>query len=262
MTEATNLANHYGTHAAIDDSSCSVKPVIGEVLDLVGADEIADRRSGGCNLGNGTTPRPRVVRAAGAAGADGLTNVPGVNPPLVLPAPSWAPRRPVSGPRSATVRVAHVTDFDLPRPGAIERHVCDLARAQREFGFDVDVITGGGRVEGNIYRSTSRAAWVARSRVGAVSDPRCATCGARGSYHVVHLHGGIATPLAYSVASAVSHHSVPTVVTLHSMLGGLSPWFGAADALFGWRRSPVEWIAARLGCRPGMLKSRHAGALA
>ncbi|WP_460498598.1 glycosyltransferase [Glycomyces tarimensis] len=47
-----------------------------------------------------------------------------------------------------------------------------------------------------------------------------------GSCDVVHVHTGIATPLAYLVASAVSHHGVPTVVALHSMLGGLRPWFG------------------------------------
>jgi ABC-type phosphonate transport system ATPase subunit len=41
MIEATNLANYYGRHAAIADSSFSVKPVVGEVLDLV-AERIAD----------------------------------------------------------------------------------------------------------------------------------------------------------------------------------------------------------------------------
>ncbi|WP_199035991.1 hypothetical protein [Glycomyces salinus] len=53
MIEAANLANYYGRHAAVDDSSVSVKPVVGEVLGLGGADEIADRGSSGtrCSAG-------------------------------------------------------------------------------------------------------------------------------------------------------------------------------------------------------------------
>lgn len=262
MIEATNLANYYGGQAAVDDSSFSVEPVVGEVLGFDGVDEIADRSSSGFELGNGT-PRPRVVRAAVAAGADGLMKVPGVTPRLVLPAPNWAPRRPVSSPRSATVRVTYVTDFYLPRLGGIERHVCDLARAQWELGFAVDVITGGGRAERQ--RSTARRreplGWHVRELV-AVSDSRCATCGARGvvrcrprprrDRHAARLLGRIGgepprCPDGCGVALDARR---------------VEAQFGAAADLVGRSRWPLEWIAAHLGCRPGTVKSRHARARA
>jgi len=39
------------------------------------------------------------------------------------------------------VRIAHVTDFYLPRLGGIEMHVSDLALRQVEAGHEVEVIT-------------------------------------------------------------------------------------------------------------------------
>ena len=44
------------------------------------------------------------------------------------------------------MRIAHVTDFYLPRLGGIELHVSDLSDRQRAAGHEVEVLTSFSRV--------------------------------------------------------------------------------------------------------------------
>jgi glycosyltransferase involved in cell wall biosynthesis len=46
------------------------------------------------------------------------------------------------------MRIAHVTDFYLPRLGGIEMHVRDLAMRQQAAGHEVEVITSSPRPAG------------------------------------------------------------------------------------------------------------------
>jgi hypothetical protein len=64
-----------------------------------------------------------------------------------------------------------------------------------------------------------------------------------GGYDVVHVHASLGTPLAFSVASATSQAGLPTIVTMHSMIGGIGALARAVDPVVGWRRWPVEWTA-------------------
>lgn len=141
-------------------------------------------------------------------------------------------------------RIAHVTDFYLPRLGGIERHVADLANAQREMGDVVDVISAGGIVDsaGGRPRSMNPTGSTAGWSYGAVRAAQRAAMAGR--YDVVHAHVSLATPLSFAVAAEVSRAGIPTVVTMHSMANGVAgALFGATAACVGWSDWPVEWTA-------------------
>src|SRR4029077_17018256 len=127
----------------------------------------------------------------------------------------------------------------LPRLGGIERHVSDLARAQREAGHVVDGITAGGLVDGNDrpLSHTGRTPGTFDSFSSqAIARARAAVVG--GDYDVVHVHSGLATPLSFVVASAAARAALPTVVTMHSMIGGMGPLYRGADLGSRWRSWP------------------------
>ena len=139
------------------------------------------------------------------------------------------------------MRIAQVTDFYLPRVGGIELHVANLARVQRRAGHHVDVITASGVIANDADQASSRIA------TGA-SFSRRAICAATrsaldGGYDVVHAHAGLATPLTFAVARAASRAGVPTVITVHSMIGRLAWLYRALDLATHWRALPVAWAA-------------------
>lgn len=143
------------------------------------------------------------------------------------------------------LRIAHVTDFYHPRVGGIENHVASLARAQRAAGHRVEVITAGGVVERDdcgvdtgIVRSGSSRETFSRSGIRAAHRAV-----AEGRYDIVHVHAGLATPLAFSTAGACSRAGTPTVVTMHSMVGGYAGCYRQLDRFVGWRRWPVVFTA-------------------
>lgn len=153
-------------------------------------------------------------------------------------APSSA--APLSG-----LRIAHVTDFYHPRVGGIETHVATLARAQRGAGHQVDVITAGGVVErdGSLVehsRVRSGSTLESFSPTGIRAARRAV---ADGRYDIVHVHAGLATPLAFSTAGACGRAGTPTVVTMHSMVGRYAPCYRHLDRIVGWRRWPVVFTA-------------------
>ncbi len=145
---------------------------------------------------------------------------------------------------SCTLRIAHVSDYFLPRLGGIEMLVDGLARHQRQVGHEVDVITprgvaGGQRgVVGAVAEAAGTFAGFSPAAIEAATDIVIS-----GGYDVVHAHAGLATPLSLAAASAASRAGVPTVVTVHSMLGRLSAVYRALDQVTGWRDWPVAWAA-------------------
>ena len=147
------------------------------------------------------------------------------------------------------MKIAHVTDFYLPRLGGIELHVADLSDRQRRQGHEVDVITCSPGAEGpGIVRA---AAGLRRPHV---LHPAAIAHGVRlalGTYDVVHVHAGIGSPLAFLSARACARAGIPTVVTLHSMLDGYQGLFRQLDRCGGWSRLPIIWTAvSRSAARP------------
>ena len=145
------------------------------------------------------------------------------------------------------MRIAHVTDFYLPRLGGIEMHVSDLAARQHAQGHDVVVITSSpseGRAESPgpaVVRVTEafrnpRAihplALGAGTRAVLAYDP-----------DVVHVHAGTATPLAFWVTLQCARRGIPVVITIHSLWAWAHPIFWLLDrvARFSWR--PIRWTA-------------------
>lgn len=129
------------------------------------------------------------------------------------------------------MRIAHVSDFCLPRLGGIEVHVAGLADHQRRSGHSVDVLTaldGNGGPIARLRPSVIR---------GLADEVRS------GGYDAVHVHAGVFTPLAFAAAAAASRAGIPTVVTAHSLISGVTGPLRALDLVTGWRRLPIAWTA-------------------
>ncbi|MGO4604533.1 glycosyltransferase family 4 protein [Terrabacter sp. 2YAF2] len=143
------------------------------------------------------------------------------------------------------MRIAHVSDFYLPRLGGIETHVAELAELQRSLGHEVHVVT-----------STPARASAGNRRVHRVTDtlarpralhPLAVREGLRTlrelDVDVVHAHLGVASPLAFFLARDAARRGTATTVTVHSMWAGVAPIMTAMDALGGWSSLPIVWSA-------------------
>ncbi len=143
------------------------------------------------------------------------------------------------------MRIAHVTDFYLPRLGGIEMHIHDLAMRQQAVGHSVEVITstpgpaeertGGPRV----HRLTETVAFPSMLHPAALRTSRLLLRDR--AYDVIHVHAGLISPLAFTTIAAAG--SAPTVVTMHSLISHLEPAFRILDTGFGWSSWPVVWTA-------------------
>jgi glycosyltransferase involved in cell wall biosynthesis len=141
------------------------------------------------------------------------------------------------------VRIAHVTDFYLPRLGGIEMHVHDLAVRQQAAGHRVEVLTStpGGPDDVPVRRVTEGF-----RRPGAMHPAAPRLVGGllrAGRYDVVHIHVGVLSPLSFAAVAAAAGAGCPVVVTLHSLLSPYGPAFRALDAVTGWSDWPVQWTA-------------------
>ena len=140
------------------------------------------------------------------------------------------------------MKVAHVSDFYLPRLGGIEMHVSDLTGLQRAQGHDVQVITSTPGPDGpHLHRVTQ-----AFHQPHAL-HPLAVRAGIRTlrdlDVDVVHAHLGVASPLAFFLARAAARDGIPTLVTVHSMWAGVGPIMSTMDALGGWSTLPIMWTA-------------------
>lgn len=140
------------------------------------------------------------------------------------------------------MKIAHVSDFYLPRLGGIETHVSDLFGLQRDLGHEVHVVTS---TTGPAAPGVQRVAGV---EGGAnVIHPLATAAGVRAlldlDVDVVHAHLGVASPLAFFGARAAARAGLPTVVTVHSMWAGVGPIMATMDALGGWSGLPIAWTA-------------------
>ncbi|MCW2725576.1 MAG: GDP-mannose-dependent alpha-(1-2)-phosphatidylinositol mannosyltransferase [Frankiales bacterium] len=146
------------------------------------------------------------------------------------------------------MRIAHVTDFYLPRLGGIEMHVGDLAARQVAQGHEVTVITSSPG-EGTTDPADGPA--VVRVTDGLrrphAFHPQAPFSGAKelldGRFDMVHVHVGVASPLGFWAARTASRAGLPTVVTVHSLWAWAHPIFQALDRPGGYSRLPIRWTA-------------------
>lgn len=144
------------------------------------------------------------------------------------------------------MKIAHVTDFYLPRLGGIEVHVHDLAQRQRAAGHDVHILTssprtGPGPDEAGVVRIGTPLRWQnALNPYAAVLIHRAL----RGSdYDVVHAHGGVWSSTAFAGAMSAAELGIPAVVTWHSLLDWARPLYRLVDLGVGYTTRPVNWTA-------------------
>ncbi|MGH9057853.1 MAG: glycosyltransferase family 4 protein [Acidimicrobiales bacterium] len=146
------------------------------------------------------------------------------------------------------MRIAHVTDCYLPRPGGIERQVHNLAVRQQQAGHDVTVVTSAAGPP----RSADSDVRVLRPRRLAGSKPtrvryewtrRGCRAVLSGDFDVVHVHASTVSPLGFLTAASAARAGAPTAVTVHSLWASAAPLYRCADAGLRWSRWPVAWSA-------------------
>ncbi|WP_050348874.1 glycosyltransferase family 4 protein [Arsenicicoccus sp. oral taxon 190] len=161
------------------------------------------------------------------------------------------------------MRIAHVTDFYLPRLGGIEMQVAELTGRQRAAGHEVVVITSSpsdkdGPASGDPYAATHTSAGVpfGPDRVARLTDdlrwsnaihPAAWRRGSRavrtGGFDLVHCHVGVGSPLGFFAARAAARAGIPTVVTVHSLWAWAIDLFRVCNLVWGWTRLPITWTA-------------------
>ncbi len=150
------------------------------------------------------------------------------------------------------MRIAHVTDYYLPRLGGVEMHIRDLATRQKAAGHDVEVITSFRRPRGErvredgehgdglrVHRLTESLPLPTGWHPWSIQAVRKVL--REGRYDVVHVHAGPVTPLAYAAADLAAE--IPTVVTMHSMISYVEPIMRALDVPTRWARWPAVFTA-------------------
>ncbi|MDT7572608.1 MAG: hypothetical protein QOE05_2782 [Actinomycetota bacterium] len=144
------------------------------------------------------------------------------------------------------MRIAHVTDFYLPRLGGIEMHVSDLAARQHAAGHEVTIVTSSpadGFVDALDAPAVVRVTEAFRKP--RAIHPAAPFAGARvlldGDFDVVHVHAGVGSPLAFWAALMCARAGVPTVVTVHSLWAWAQPIFRTLNAIAGFSRQPIRW---------------------
>jgi glycosyltransferase involved in cell wall biosynthesis len=145
------------------------------------------------------------------------------------------------------MRIAHVSDFFMPRLGGIERQVHDLALHQHAAGHDVEIITAvaGSPADSDpgvaVHRPSSH-----RGKPGTIQYAAWANGGRAvlaGNYDVVHVQVSTISPMALLSARTAARAGIPVVVTVHSLWGKTWPIFSAANRLLGWNGLPIVWTA-------------------
>ncbi len=148
------------------------------------------------------------------------------------------------------MRIAHVTDYYLPRLGGIEMQVHDLATRQRAVGHETTVITQTPQDLGS-GTADPDPAWV--ERVPSPVSQRAVRPFLAGftapafltpdRFDMVHVHASLISPFAMLSGRAAAQAGVPTVVTVHSLWSRTGPSPDIAWGIVGHKGWPVIWSA-------------------
>lgn len=152
-------------------------------------------------------------------------------------------------PPTGSLKVALVSDCYLPNLGGIEVQTHDLAQALQRAGHRVVVITatpGPAELDGVAVRRLALPGGgvsVPKAPVPQALTPgafdRLAEVLAHERVDVVHVQGGIGSPLAFIGASNAQAAGIPTVVTVHCMWSWATPGFRLVEQRYRWSRWPV-----------------------
>jgi glycosyltransferase involved in cell wall biosynthesis len=136
------------------------------------------------------------------------------------------------------MRILHLTDHYPPVIGGIETHVAGLAHRQALRGDSVTVLTSTPRTaEGETSTDAGPVevlrvrSWMEALRVDAEA------------FDLVHAHVSVVAPFTAPLVGVIARRGVPTVVTVHSLWGGMGPLPTLGAALTGMRSAPLTWTA-------------------
>lgn len=167
------------------------------------------------------------------------------------------------------MRIAHVTDYYLPRLGGIEMQVHDLASRQRANGHETTVIT---QTPQEPWAGTADVdpSWVERvpSPIGQRAvRPFLAGFAAPSRltldrFDMVHVHASLISPFAMLSGRAAAQAGIPTVVTVHSLWSRTGPSPNIAWGIVGHQRWPVIWSAVSRSAAGPVAKTLGGAAVA
>lgn len=156
------------------------------------------------------------------------------------------------------MKIAHVSDFYLPRLGGVEMLVDELSARQRAAGHEVTILTStpgptgsehlaGDRADGSDACATAVIRLLEHVPVKSAFNPLGIKVAldrlAELNPDVVHCHAGLLTPLGYFVAHRAASRGLPVVVTVHSMVSSFGPILRALNSVGHWTDLPITWIA-------------------
>ncbi len=136
------------------------------------------------------------------------------------------------------MRILHLTDHYPPVMGGIETHVAGLAHRQALRGDSVTVLTPSPR--------TAEGATSADDGPVEVRRVRSLTEALRvdvEAVDLVHAHVSVVAPFTGPLVGVLARRGVATVVTVHSLWGGMGPVPTLGAALTGMRSAPLTWTA-------------------
>lgn len=167
------------------------------------------------------------------------------------------------------MRIAHITDYYLPRLGGIEMQVHDLAVRQRANGHETTVITQtpldpwAGTVDADpvwVERVPSPISQRAvRPFLAGFTAPSRLTAD---RFDMVHVHASLISPFAMLSGRAAAQAGIPTVVTVHSLWSRTGPSPDIAWGIVGHRRWPVIWSAVSRSAAGPVAKTLGGAAVA
>jgi glycosyltransferase involved in cell wall biosynthesis len=151
------------------------------------------------------------------------------------------------------VKVALLSDCYLPRLGGIEVQTHDLAQHLQAAGHDVEVFTAtrgaGGEMHGAVtvvdgvpvHRLAARLPW--ELPVNPLAPAALRRRLGSGGFDVAHVQTGVVSPFAWDCTRVAVGLGLPTAMTWHCMLAGLTPVFDAARFVRRWAARGVAMSA-------------------
>ncbi|GAA2743769.1 glycosyltransferase family 1 protein [Terrabacter aerolatus] len=151
------------------------------------------------------------------------------------------------------MKVALLSDCYLPRLGGIEVQTHDLAQHLVAAGHDVEVFTAtrgaAGEMHGAVtvvdgvpvHRLAARMPWELPVNPFAPTELRRRLVAGR--FDVAHVQTGVVSPFAWDSTRVTVGLGLPTAMTWHCMLAGVTPVFRAARFVRGWASRGVAMSA-------------------
>ncbi len=172
------------------------------------------------------------------------------------------------------MKVALLSDCYLPRLGGIEVQTHDLAQQLLALGHEVEVFTAtpGPQGERNgevtvldgvpVHRLATRLPW--DLPVNPLAPPELRRRLRDGEFEVAHVQTGVVSPFAWDATRVTVGLGLPTAMTWHCMLTGVSPLFRAAGFVRRWAERGVAMSAvSSVAAAPlrALLAGREVGVL-